>query len=160
MRILRRLRSLLAGELRRGLSPHEIALTLAVGLCLAVPPVLGTTTALCALAAVSLRLNQGLIQAVNFLAYPLQLLLLVPFLKAGEWLFGAAHTPLSPGKIMTMARADLPGTISSLWTVTWHGAVVWALASVPLGLAVYALAKPPLERLAAHLPKQEVPRVA
>jgi uncharacterized protein (DUF2062 family) len=155
-----RIGALLAAELKRGLSPHEIALTLAVGLCLSIPPILGTTTVTCALAAVLLRLNQPLIQAVNVLVYPLQLLLLVPFLKAGEWVFGAEHTPLSPGQIMGMARQDLPGTIASLWTVSWHGAVVWALASVPLGMAVYALARPPLERLQARLLRQEVSRVA
>jgi uncharacterized protein (DUF2062 family) len=152
--------SLLADQILQGLTPHEVALTLGVGLCLSVPPVLGTTTLLCALAAILLRLNQPLIQAVNILAYPLQLLLLVPFLRAGEWLFGAPHTPLSPAKILAMGRADLFGTMASLWTVTWHGAVVWAIVSLPAGLLVYLLARPALERLAARLRRQEVSRVA
>jgi uncharacterized protein (DUF2062 family) len=142
------------------LTPHQIGLTLAVGLCLSVPPMLGTTTLCCAVAAIVLRLNQPLIQTVNVLAYPLQLLLLVPFLRAGEWLFGAPHTPLSPSKIVAMGKADLFGTISSLWTVTWHGTVVWALVSLPTGLLVYLLVKPALERLAARVRKQEVSRVA
>ncbi|MGH9367319.1 MAG: DUF2062 domain-containing protein [Thermoanaerobaculia bacterium] len=160
MKIFRRVSSFLVAELRRGLTARELALTLAVGLCLSVPPVLGSTTALCALAALLLRLNQPLIQAINYLAYPLQLILLIPFLKAGEWVFGASHTPLSPGKMLSMAKADLLGTISALWTVTWHGVVVWAVASVPIGLLVFWLAKPFLERLAARLPKQEPSRVA
>jgi len=151
----RRLAQLLAGELRQGLTPHEIALTLAIGLCLSVPPALGTTTILCATAALVLRLNQPLIQAVNFLAYPLQLLLLIPFLRAGEWVFGAPKTPLSPSKIVAMARADLTGTIASLWTVTWHGLVVWAAASVPAGIVLYRLLKPAIARLAAKLRREE-----
>lgn len=160
MRPAARVGQVLADQIRQGLSPHEIALTLGIGLCLSVPPVIGTTTLLCALAAIALRLNQPLIQAVNFLAYPLQLLLLVPFLRAGEWLFGAPHTPLSPSKIVAMGKADLFGTISSLWTVTWHGAVVWLIASPPAALLVYRLTKPALERLAAKVRKQGVSRVA
>lgn len=146
----RRAAEFLAAQLRQGLTPHEVSLTLAVGLCLSVPPVIGTTTILCALAAVVLRLNHPLIQAVNFLAYPLQLALLIPFLRAGEWLFGAPHTPLSPGKILAMARADLPGMIASLWTVTWHGAVVWAVASLPAGLLIYLAVRPAVERLGSR----------
>ncbi len=150
----RRWTRLLASQLRQGLTPHELALTLAVGLCLSVPPVLGTTTISCALAAVLLRLNQPLIQAVNFLAYPLQVALLIPFFRAGEWLFGEPRTPLSPTRIAAMARADLPGTIASLWTVTWHGTVVWAAASIPAGLLIYLAVKPAIARLAARLPRE------
>lgn len=151
---------IVAGWLRQGLTPHEIALTLAIGLCLSVPPVLGTTTILCALAGVVLRLNQPLIQAVNFVAYPLQLLLLVPFFRAGEWLFGAPRTPLSPARMLAMARADLLGTMTALWSVSWHGAVVWALASPPAALAIYLVARPAIERLAARARGPEIPRAA
>jgi uncharacterized protein (DUF2062 family) len=150
----------LADQFRQGLTPHEMALTLAVGLCLSVPPVIGTTTILCALAAVVLRLNQPLIQAVNFLAYPLQLLLLVPYLRLGEWLFREPHTPLSPSKIAAMARADPRGAISSLGTVVWHGALVWALLSVPMGFLLYAILKPALARMQAKLRREEDPEVA
>ena len=160
MKPLTRFQSLLSDQIRQGLSPHEIALTLAVGLCLSVSPALGTTTMFCAIAAVVLRLNQPLIQLVNVLVYPLQLLLLVPFLRTGELLFGAPHTPLAPAKIVAMGTVDLFGTIAAFWTVGWHGTVVWALVSPPAGLLVYAIARPSLERLARRLRKGEVSRVA
>ena len=145
-----RIARFLTDQIRQGLSPHEIAVTVAVGLCCSVPPVIGVTTILCTLAAVRLRLNQPLIQAVNVLAYPLQLLLLVPFLRAGEWLFQAPHVALSPAKIAQLGRADLGGAIRALWIVTWHGAVVWAIVSPPAGYAVYRLLRPFLVRLAAR----------
>lgn len=160
MRPLQRAGQILVDQIRQGLTPHEIALTLGVGLCLSVPPVLGTTTLLCTLAAILLRLNQPLIQTINVVAYPLQLLLLVPFLRAGEWLFRTPHTPLSPARILALGKADPLGTIASLWTVTWHGAVVWVVASLPAGYLVYRLSRPALERLAARLRKEEGPRVA
>ncbi|HQN09603.1 MAG TPA: DUF2062 domain-containing protein, partial [Thermoanaerobaculia bacterium] len=60
-------------QLTQGLSPDAIALTIAIGLAIAVIPIVGTTTILCTTAAIVLRLNQPLIQAINYLSFPLQL---------------------------------------------------------------------------------------
>jgi uncharacterized protein (DUF2062 family) len=48
--------------LRQGVTPGKIALSLALGVVLGVFPVLGSTTALCTLAAITLRLNLPAIQ--------------------------------------------------------------------------------------------------
>ena len=85
----------LADLLRQGITPEKIALSLAIGICLGVFPVLGSTTALCALAAIVFRLNLPAIQLVNYLVYPLQLALIIPFIRFGEVLFGAPHVSLS-----------------------------------------------------------------
>ena len=51
-------------QLTQGLSADTIALTVAVGLCIAVIPIIGVTTALSFLAAWALRLNQPIIQTI------------------------------------------------------------------------------------------------
>src|SRR5215472_18851503 len=81
--------------LRQGITPEKIAQSLAFGLVLGVFPVLGSTTILCALAAIIFRLNLPAIQLVNYFVYPLQLALLIPFIRFGEILFRAPHVPLS-----------------------------------------------------------------
>ena len=50
--------------LRQGVTPEKIALSLALGAVLGVFPVLGSTTALCTLAAITLRLNLPAISCV------------------------------------------------------------------------------------------------
>ena len=79
----------LKAQLTQGVSPVRLAVALALGLTLGTFPVLGTTTALCALAALGLRLNQPAIQVANYLAYPLQLAAYLPLFAAGAALFGA-----------------------------------------------------------------------
>jgi uncharacterized protein (DUF2062 family) len=79
--------------LRQGVTPEKIALSLALGVALGVFPVLGSTTALCALAALALRLNLPAIQIVNYFVYPLQIALLIPFFRLGERLFRAPIFP-------------------------------------------------------------------
>src|SRR6202451_1966790 len=88
--------------LRQGVTPEKIALSLALGVALGVFPVLGSTTALCALAALVLRLNLPAIQIVNYFVYPLQIGLLIPFFRLGERLFRAPHLPLSVPQIYAM----------------------------------------------------------
>lgn len=133
--------------LRQGVTPEKMALSLALGVALGVFPVLGTTTALCALAAFILRLNLPAIQIVNYFVYPLQIALLVPFFRAGEKLFGAPHLTLSVAQILSMAHASFWGATRFLWTTVWHAGVAWCLvAPVFVGLA-YAVLVPLLQRV-------------
>jgi uncharacterized protein (DUF2062 family) len=123
--------------LKQGVTPEKLSLSVAFGLTLAVIPVLGSTTVLCALAAVVWKLNMPAIQLVNYLAYPLQLLLLIPFLKAGQVLFREPPLPYSLGQIGELVKSHPWHAISILWTATWQGVVVWAIVAFPLGWVLY-----------------------
>ncbi len=139
--------------LRQGVTPEKLALSIALGVALGVFPVLGTTTALCALAALILRLNLPAIQIVNYFVYPAQIALLIPFFRLGEKLFGAPHMPLSPAQISGMIHANRWAAAQLLWTTAWHAAIAWcllALAFVPL---VYLVQLPLLRRM---LRKQQI----
>ncbi|MFY9660850.1 MAG: DUF2062 domain-containing protein, partial [Terriglobales bacterium] len=101
--------------LTQGITPEKIALSLAFGIVLGIFPVPGSTTLLCAAAALIFRLNLPAIQLVNYLIYPLQLFLLLPFIRLGEMLFRAAPLRLSLTQILAMARAGLPHAVATLW---------------------------------------------
>jgi uncharacterized protein (DUF2062 family) len=133
--------------LRQGATPEKMALSLALGMALGVFPVLGTTTAICALVAFVWRLNLPAIQIANYFVYLLQIVLLIPFFRMGEKLFGAPRLPLSVAQIYTMVHASFWGATRFLWTTIWHAAVVWCLiAPWFVGLA-YVVLVPLLRRL-------------
>jgi len=67
--------------LKCGIAPRQLAFTLALGFAIGCIPLLGVTTGICALFAILLRLNMPAIQAANWLAMPLQVVLLIPFLR-------------------------------------------------------------------------------
>ena len=133
--------------LKQGITPHKIALATALGALLGIAPVLGTTIVSCTVAALALRLNLVLIQIVNNLVYPLQLLLLIPFVQAGQWLFRQPPLPLSVSQIVAMVKADFWGSIVALWSYTWHGAVAWLLFCVIAGPIIYLLVLIPARRI-------------
>lgn len=139
--------------LRQGATPEKMALSLALGTALGVFPLLGTTTALCALAALILRLNLPAIQIVNYLVYPLQIALLIPFFRLGEKFFGAPHLPLSVTQILAMVHASFWDATRFLWTTIWHATVAWCLiAPLFVGLA-YVVLVPPLRHAVGRTPK-------
>jgi uncharacterized protein (DUF2062 family) len=98
-------------QLTQGVSPSRLAAALALGAVLGVFPVLGTTTLLSALAAATLRLNQPAIQVSNYVAYPLQLALYLPFFRAGAALFGGPPVTFTLSQVQAELAADVGGTV-------------------------------------------------
>jgi len=122
--------------LRQGITPEKIAQSVAFGIVLGVFPVLGSTTILCALAAIVFRLNLPAIQLVNYFVYPIQLALLIPFIRFGEILFRAPHVSLSLSFIFHTIRENAWQATKTYWTSGWHAMIAWCLVGP---LAIYLL---------------------
>jgi uncharacterized protein (DUF2062 family) len=138
--------------LAQGITPEKIALSLAFGIVLGIFPVVGSTTILCAVAALIFQLNLPAIQLVNYLIYPVQLFLLVPFIRIGEKLFRVAPLHLSLAQILNMIRADLPQAISMLWLAEVHAIFAWLLIGSPAIILLYFLLSRVLRQLARSGP--------
>lgn len=137
--------------LRRGASPRRLAWSIAVGLLIGINPVLGTTTILCFAVAMALRLNIAASQLANHVIYPLQLLLLVPFLQMGSYVFHTEPLPFSTRVLLEDARRDPLELIRRIWRWEWHALLVWAaIAAVLIPLIALALT-PALRRLSLRL---------
>jgi uncharacterized protein (DUF2062 family) len=137
----------ITARLKQGLSHEKIALSIAMGVTIGIFPVLGATTGLCTIAAFVLRLNLPVIQLINFMVYPLQLLLFIPFLETGGWLFGD-HRFLNVGKeIVSQFQNDILGSLAGLWDLTLYAIVIWLIISPLLVFVLYRVLKPALKRL-------------
>jgi uncharacterized protein (DUF2062 family) len=140
--------------LRQGVTPEKIALSIALGSALGVFPCIGLTTALCAIAALVLRLNLPAIQIVNYFMYPAQMALLIPSFRLGERLFRAPHLPLSPLHLQALIHAGVWRAICLLWTTTWHAMVAWLLIAPIFVATIYVILVPLLRQaLSEQAPK-------
>ena len=115
--------------LRQGVSPRRLALTLALGFAIGCIPVVGIPTALCALLALALRLNLPVIQAANYVAWPLQLVLIVPFTRLGGWLL--ASGPSQATKASAVLRLSPWNLISQMSLLAGHAMVAWLVIAIP-----------------------------
>jgi uncharacterized protein (DUF2062 family) len=132
--------------LRQGITPEKVALSIALGAVLGVFPMLGSTTLLCAGAAILLRLNLPAIQLVNFLIYPLQLILFLPLLKAGSRIAKAGPVTISLKQIFGMIESDLWGLIKMLWSATLGAIAIWLVLAPIAALIIYFTLAPILRR--------------
>jgi uncharacterized protein (DUF2062 family) len=128
--------------LRQGISPRRLALTLALGFAIGCIPVVGIPTLLCAGLALALKLNLPAIQAANYVVMPLQIALIVPFVRLGDWLFhfGSSRAvqsrPLlhTPPLELLLRMGGLAGQAMQGWLVIALPAV--ALMTVTLTLVL------------------------
>lgn len=133
---------------KQGVAPEKLALSLAFGVVIACMPMLGVTTILCVAVATLFRLNHLAIQLANYAAYPLQVLLLLPFLKLGEKIFGEQSAQISVAQIVAAYRLSFVDASRMYFTIGLRGLVAWLIVS-PLGVAfVYLLLLPLLRRFA------------
>src|ERR1700733_16130289 len=93
--IYRKILEPLLGLLTQGISPDRLALCVAIGVVVGNIPILGVSTILCAAIALVFRLNLAAIQIVQAAMAPTQLLLIIPFVRLGEWLVHAPRQSVS-----------------------------------------------------------------
>ncbi len=145
----RRVVAPIVAQLKQGITPEKIALTIALGAVLGIFPILGATTLLCALTGIWLRLNQPVIQLVNYFVYPLQIALLLPYYRAGETLFGQPHVPIfSVAELAQRFQAGPLQFLADYGLVGLYGVTVWALSAPLLIAALYYGTRPLLRALA------------
>lgn len=133
-----KLRALLRALLRQGLSPRRLAACLVIGAAFSIFPILGVATPLLTVVALGFKLNLPVIQLVNYLGTPVQLLLIVPFLRVGEWLLHAEPLPLAPAVILERLQQDASGFLVEFSHAAGCAIVGWAVAAVPAAVLLYA----------------------
>jgi uncharacterized protein (DUF2062 family) len=132
--------------LRMGASPEKLAWSLAAGLLIGINPILGSTTVLCLAVAFVFRLNVAASQLGNHIVYPLELILVIPFIHVATRVFHTAPMPLSANELLHAAREHPLALSRQLWLWEWHAFLLWAAIAV-VAIPIIALAITPVLRL-------------
>jgi uncharacterized protein (DUF2062 family) len=145
--------------LRMGATPRSLAWSIAAGMLIGINPVVGSTTLLCLAVTFRFRLNVVATQIANHAMFPLELVLIVPFIRLGSRVFHTAAMPLAPRLFVQEARSTPLTLTHNLWMWVWHAFVLWAamaLVAAPLlALTLTAL----LERIQARIRRHQYPIV-
>jgi uncharacterized protein (DUF2062 family) len=153
----RRVLDPILGLLRQGLAPSQLALSLAFGLGVGIFPVLGVSTPLLTVIALGMRLNLPAIQLVNYPASPLQLLLIIPFVRVGERLVGAEPQPLTVSAGLELLAKGVLQAVVILWDAILHAAIGWIAIGPVLIFVLYRALLPLLVRAAARMQAPTTP---
>ena len=158
MSLRERIAERIAALLRQGTSPDSLALSLAVGASLGLFPIVGATTFLCLLVGAVCGLSHPALQLANYAVAPLQIVLILAFVRLGEWLTGAPNMPLNPLEIVSLFRADPWAFLARFGLTGLRGILGWSVAAPFLGPLLYAFLLPLVRGLARGLRRlQPVP---
>jgi uncharacterized protein (DUF2062 family) len=138
----RRVRDPIVLQLTQGITPGKIALTVAVGSAIALFPIIGTTTLLCFLVGLALKLNQPIIQLINQAMWPVHVPVIFICVRLGEFLFGVPPERFSI-RFMNQMLWNEPALFFQKFGLTALHAVVGWLVIAPFYIAaIYYMALP------------------
>lgn len=144
------------GQLTQGVTPDRIALTVGVGTACSVLPFLGFTTILNVAAGFWLRLNHPILQTLNQLLGPLQLLLIIGYVRVGEKIWQAEPVSLSVGILMKAFKDDPWSFLQRFGWTGVHAATAWLLSVPVIVAALYFGLRPMLRRVGARVGRARV----
>lgn len=148
----RRILGPLVAQLTLGVTPNRLATTLAVATTTAIFPLLGATTAVTLGAGLALRLNQVVMHTVNQLLAPVQLVLILVYVRAGEWIWRVPADHFSVVDVVrTFHQSDWSHFLQRFGWAGVHAVTAWAASAPVVGLAIFFLARTPLTRVALSL---------
>ncbi len=142
----KKLWQLITKALKQGITPRKLAITIAAGAVIALFPMYGLTTLLCFGVAIIFRLNIIVIQAVNYLMTPAQLLLMIPILQGGIWLFKLKPVSLDINELILRFKRDFVDLFQEVGTVILGGIAFWFLLAIPLFFLLYITSRLILNR--------------
>ena len=142
-----------AAWLCKGVTPFRLALTLALGFAIGCLPVLGLSTVLCVGLAFGFGLNLPAIQAANYAAMPLQLVLILPFIRLGQRIFAwGPHQAFSTATLLHQPTFHFASHFAS--QMAWLAAeavLAWILVAAPAVVLLTMSLTPVLKRIPAFV---------
>lgn len=122
---------------KQGLTPKELTQSIIISITMSLVPILGISTF--ALTTLSLRskLNLPLMIAFSYLMWPIQILLIIPFIRVGEFIFSVHPKNHSLEEIVTAFQTSFFQTLSQLSFELLCGFGGWFFTAVPIAFGTY-----------------------
>lgn len=120
--------------LRGGVTPRRLAWSLALGMVVGINPSVGLTTLLVVLVAWIFGLSKLASLVGSHVVAPIHLLLFIPFIELGVYLFHTRELPMDRKQIEHLAHHPLR-LLHNIWQWEWHALIIWgvvAAAVMPL----------------------------
>jgi uncharacterized protein (DUF2062 family) len=114
--------------LKCGVTPRQLAFTIALGFAIGCIPLVGVTTAI-------------------WLAMPLQVILLIPFLRLGQWLFPGNAISFDRAELLARMEAAPWHAVGQMGSMLGHAVLAWSITATPALLLMTLLLTPLMHRV-------------
>ncbi len=144
-----KLLGLIKDQLKQGITPKKVALTLALSLVLGIFPILGATTLLCLFVGFTMKLNQPILHIMNYILYPVHILLIPAFIRVGESLFGAPPVPFNLLVWIDVFRKSPFEFLHKFGLAGVHAVAAWCLIAPFVAAITYFIFSPIFQKMSS-----------
>jgi hypothetical protein len=124
---------------KQGLTPIELTQSIIISTLISIIPILGLTTLLLTALSLKRNLNLPIMIAQSFIMWPVQIVMIVPFINIGEFIFSIPKTNHSAQEIITSFQNSFFTTLSHLSFELLCGFGGWLLTAVPFSIVLYLM---------------------
>lgn len=135
--MFKKIKTIIVEQIKMGVTPEKLAQSVMTGVIIGVVPILGTATLLAALVATKLKLNHVVTQTVNYLMYPVQLIMIPIYIKVVGLIFDVGETPVRPDLIYAQFTESPSVFMMKYGLIGFYALFVWAFLAFVLYLIFY-----------------------
>lgn len=136
---IKALKSIITGLFTQGLSPKKLSQSIIVSGLISTIPILGISTFLITTVALKTKLNLPIMIALSYILWPIQILLIIPFIRMGEFIFSVPSNPHTVEEIINSFQNSFFQTLSHLSFELLCGFGGWLFTAVPLAILIYCV---------------------
>jgi uncharacterized protein (DUF2062 family) len=125
--------------LKQGLTPKQLTQSIIVSGLISTIPILGVSTFMITTVSLKQKLNLPIMIALSYLLWPVQILMIIPFIRVGEFIFSVPRNHHTVEEIISSFQSSFFQTLSHLSFELLCGLGGWLLTAVPLAVGVYWL---------------------
>jgi hypothetical protein len=139
--------------IKQGVTRRRISVGIALAMTISVFPIFFLPAMICLVTALLLRLNQPIMQIINYVAGPIQVLLFLPFMRLGEKAFGLDRYPLTLEQLRSILELSFGEIILQLCLPIGRAMAGWMVVAPGIFVIGYVV----LHSLTGRLPSTSAP---
>jgi uncharacterized protein (DUF2062 family) len=123
--------------LKQGLTPRELSQSIIVSGLISTIPILGVSTFMITTVSLKRKLNLPIMISLSYLMWPVQILMIIPFIRVGEFIFSVPRNHHTVEEIIGSFQNSFFLTLSHLSFELLCGLGGWLLTAVPVAFGIY-----------------------
>jgi uncharacterized protein (DUF2062 family) len=123
--------------LKQGLTPKELCQSIIVSGLISTIPILGVSTFMITTVSLKRKLNLPVMISLSYLMWPVQILLIIPFIRVGEFIFSVPRNHHTVEEVISSFQNSFFQTLSRLSFELLCGFGGWLLTAVPVAFGIY-----------------------
>ncbi len=145
----------IVNQLKQGTSPEKLSWSVSLGVTLGIFPIMGSTSLVCLIIGYLFRLNQPILHLFKAFTYPLQLALILVYIRLGQQLNGVPLIKFSISQLLTQFKESPAQFARDFGMAALYGIEAWAISAIFLIPILYFISLPVLKKLLDKFTKHD-----